>query len=245
MITLWLRGLLRRRAGRLLAAAAGIAVAVALLASLGAFLASSQATMTARAVRGVGVDWQVQVQPGADPATVIDTVRATAGVAGQRHRSGFGTSSGLSATTGGSTQTTGAAVVLGLPDDYRALFPSELRTLAGADNGVLLAQQTAANLHVAPGDIITVGRTGLPPADRHRRRGRRPARRPTRCSRPSAPRRRPADRTTGQRAAAAHRPVAAAVRPARRGPPRPGQHPDPRPARPPPARRPRRGLHRR
>ena len=54
MITLWLRGLLRRRPGRLLAAAAGIAVAVALLASLGAFLAHSQATMTDRAVRGVG-----------------------------------------------------------------------------------------------------------------------------------------------------------------------------------------------
>ena len=62
---IWVGGLLRRRPGRLLGTAAGIAVAVALLASLGAFLAHSQATMTDRAIRGVGVDWQVQVQPGA------------------------------------------------------------------------------------------------------------------------------------------------------------------------------------
>ena len=77
MITLWMRGLLRRRPGRLIAAAAGIAVAVALLASLGAFLAHSQATMTDRAVRGVGIDWQVQVQPGTDPTTITDTVHGT------------------------------------------------------------------------------------------------------------------------------------------------------------------------
>jgi putative ABC transport system permease protein len=71
--------------------------------------------------------------------------------------------SGLAATTAGSTQTTGAGVVLGLPADYRTAFPGELRTLVGADSGVLLAQQTAANLHAAPGDTISIGRAGLPP----------------------------------------------------------------------------------
>ena len=55
-------------------------------------------------------------------------------------------------------------MVLGLPAAYRAVFPGEIRTLAGADSGVLLAQQTAANLHAAPGDTITIGRAGLPPA---------------------------------------------------------------------------------
>jgi putative ABC transport system permease protein len=172
MIILWMRGMLLRRPGRLLGAAAGIAVAVALLASLGAFLAHSQATMTDRAVRGVGIDWQVQVQPGTEPTTIADTVHGTGGVTGST-TVGFGTSSSLSATTmstttqstatGGSTQTTGPAVVLGIPDDYRTLFPTELRTLAGADTGVLLAQQTAANLHAVPGDAITIGRTGLTP----------------------------------------------------------------------------------
>jgi len=70
VIGTWLGGLLRRRPARLGAAAVGVAVAVALLASLGSFLAHSKATMTDRAVRGVAVDWQVQVTPGTDPATI-------------------------------------------------------------------------------------------------------------------------------------------------------------------------------
>ncbi len=157
----WLSGLLRRRPGRLLGAAAGIAVAVALLASLGAFLAHSQATMTDRAVRGVGIDWQIQVQPGADPAAVAAAVRGTPGIT-QSATVAVAASTGLTATTGGTTQTTGAATVLGVPADYRSLFPTQIRTLAGADTGVLLAQQTAANLHAAPGDTISLGRVGLP-----------------------------------------------------------------------------------
>ncbi|MDQ1751748.1 MAG: putative transport system permease protein, partial [Pseudonocardiales bacterium] len=158
----WLAGLLTRQPLRLLSSAVGIAVAVALLASLGSFLAQSKASMTDRAVRSVAVDWQVQVHSGADPATVLTalgaakSVRATAVV-------DFAATSGMTATTGGSRQSTGAGVVLGLPDSYRSLFPGELRTLAGADAGVLLAQQTASNLHAAPGDKIVLGRAGLAP----------------------------------------------------------------------------------
>lgn len=158
----WLRGLAARRRGRLAAAACGVAIAVALLASIGSFLSASKATMTARAAADVAVDWQVQAQPGADPATVLDTVTDTAGVTAAAPV-GFATTSGLEATTGGSTQSTGPGVVLGLPDGYRGTFPGELRDLAGAGTGVLLAQQTAANLHAAPGDTVTVGRAGLPP----------------------------------------------------------------------------------
>ncbi len=157
-----MRGLVRRRPGRLLAAAAGIAVAVALLASLGAFLAHSQATMTDRAVRGVGIDWQIQVEPGTDPSPILNIVHDTTGVSGSA-AVGFAASTGLSATTGATTQTTGPAVILGLPEDYRILFPTEVRTLVGADTGVLLAQQTAANLHAAPGDAIAIAIAGLPP----------------------------------------------------------------------------------
>jgi putative ABC transport system permease protein len=159
VIGIWSGGLLRRRGGRLGVAAAGVAIAVALLACLGAFLASSQASMTARAVRNVSVDWQVQVQPNADPAAVLATVRAAAGTV-QALPVGFGRANGLTATTATSTQTTGAAVVLGLPHGYRTAFPDELRTLSGADQGVLLAQQTAANLGVAVGDTVTVNLLG-------------------------------------------------------------------------------------
>jgi putative ABC transport system permease protein len=163
VIGLWLAGLLRRRPARLVAAAAGVAIAVSMIATLAIFLAQSNATMTARAVRTVSVDWQVQVQPQANPADVghlVDTdpgVRAAAPV-------GYAHASGLRAVTGASTQTTGPAVVLGVTDNYQSLFPGEIRPLVGASTGVLLAQQTAANLHAAPGDTITVGRDGLAPA---------------------------------------------------------------------------------
>ena len=160
MIGLWLGGLVRRRGGRLLATAAGVSLSVALIAALGAFLTASQASMTTRAVSSVAVDWQVEVQPGGDPAAVLDTVRKTPGVA-SAEAVAFGRSTAFESTLGGSTQTTGPGVVLGLPPNYRAAFPGEIRQLTGQTDGVLLAQQTAANLHAAPGDTISIGRPGL------------------------------------------------------------------------------------
>ncbi|MEY2464200.1 MAG: putative transport system permease protein, partial [Acidimicrobiaceae bacterium] len=160
---MWVRGAVGRRRGRALAQAAGIAVTVALLASLGSFLAASKRTMTARAAEHVAVDWQVQLQPGADQSVVLDAVGHQAGVAAALPV-GFASTSALSAVTGTSKQTTGAGVVMGIPDGYESTFPDAIRTLLGADNGVLLAQQTAANLHAKPGDTIAIGRTGLPAA---------------------------------------------------------------------------------
>ena len=162
MTLTWLNGLVTRRAGRLAAAAAGVAVAVALLASLGAFLTASKSSMTQRAAASVVIDWQVEVQPGTSSATVLAATKAAPGVTRALPVS-FGQTPGLSATTGGSTQTTGAGVVLGLPAGYTAAFPGEIRPLTGSSQGVLLAQQTAANLHVRPGDTVNVARPGLPP----------------------------------------------------------------------------------
>src|SRR5471032_3062587 len=162
MTFLWWRGMLARRSGRLASAAAGVAVAVALLASLGSFLASSKATMTARAARSVAVDWQVKVQPGEDVARVLAATRRAAGVR-DALPVGFGQTSGLEATTSGTTQTTGPGRVLGIPQGYRQAFPGVMRTLNGQGTGVVLAQQTAANLHAGPGDTVLIGRTGLPP----------------------------------------------------------------------------------
>ncbi|MET9014960.1 FtsX-like permease family protein [Streptomyces olivaceoviridis] len=155
MITAWAGGLARHRIGRLLAAVAGIALAVALVAALGSFLTASKATMTQRAVRSVAVDWQVEVQPGADPNAVRSLVQAAGGTRAALPV-GFARTTGFTATVGGSTQTTGPGVALGLPADYRSQFPDELRTLSGSGTGVLLAQQTASNLHAAPGDTIGV-----------------------------------------------------------------------------------------
>jgi len=159
MTITWLAGLLRRRTGRLAATAVGISMAVALIAALGSFLTASRATMTARAVRSVAVDWQVQVQPGADPAAVQDTVARTAGVTAAEPVS-MAQATGFTATAGGATQSTGPGLVLGLSPTYRQTFPGQIRQLAGSPTGVLLAQQTAANLHVRPGDKVSIALGG-------------------------------------------------------------------------------------
>ena len=170
----WIAGLVRRRLGRLAAVAVGIALAVGLLASIGSFVSHSKATMTKRSAATVAVDWQVEVQPGGDANAVARTIAQQPGVRSALPV-GFAETSGLSATAGGTTQTTGTGVVLGIPAGYRAAFPDAIRDLVGAPTGVLVAQQTAANLHVAPGDTITIGRAGPETDDRSRRRCRRPS----------------------------------------------------------------------
>src|SRR3954470_3377254 len=120
--------------------------------------------MTARAVASVSVDWQVEVQPHAQPSTVVDTVQSAPSVKAALPV-GFANSTGFVAQTSGSTQTTGPGIVLGIPPSYRAQFPGAIRTLVGADSGVLVPQQAAANLHVAPGDTVQIGRAGLAPVD--------------------------------------------------------------------------------
>jgi putative ABC transport system permease protein len=164
MVTLtWLRGLLAHRRGRILSTALGVAVGVALLASIGTFLSASTSKMTARASAGVAVDWQVQAAKGADPATLLKQVRSFSGVTAAQPV-GIADTTGLKATTGASTQQTGPGKVVALSPGYAATFPGALRTLSGSGSGVLLAQQTAANLHAKPGDTISIGRAGLSPA---------------------------------------------------------------------------------
>ncbi|MBW8794269.1 MAG: ABC transporter permease [Streptomyces sp.] len=155
MIAAWARGLARHRTGRLLAALTGIALAVALVAALGSFLTASKATMTQRAVRSVAVDWQVQVQSGAAPNSVLSLVGRAPGTRAALPV-GFAHTDGFTARVQGSTQTTGPGMALGLPDGYRTRFPDAIRTLSGSATGVLLAQQTASNLHAAPGDTIGI-----------------------------------------------------------------------------------------
>src|SRR6202165_2940498 len=162
LIGLWLRGLVRRRGGRLIGMAGGIAIAVAMVASIGSFLTASQATMTTRTVANVPVDWQVEAQPGASVAGVLSTVRSQPGVAVTESVL-FGRTTGLSATTGGSTQATGAGVIVGITSTYATSFPAEIRPLVGSRSGVLIAQQTASNLRVKPGDSVVIGRAGMAP----------------------------------------------------------------------------------
>ncbi len=158
---LWLSGTVRHRFARLAGVMLGVALAVALLASIGAFIVSSAATMTQRAIADVPVDWQIQLTPGADVQAVTAAVGAATPYT-DLQAVGYATVAGLSANSGGTTQVTGAGKALGISDQYAALFPSELRLLTGSLGGVLVAQQTAANLHVRLGDTVMVERVGLP-----------------------------------------------------------------------------------
>src|SRR5689334_21768174 len=127
---LWVTGLLRRRGGRVAAAALGVAVAVALVATLAGFFVATQAAMTRQAIADVAVDWQVLLAPGADPEAVIAELRKSPGVS-RMAQVGYADTLGIEATTGGTVQTTGPGKVLGLDPKYRVAFPGEICDLVG------------------------------------------------------------------------------------------------------------------
>jgi putative ABC transport system permease protein len=158
---IWTEGLLRRRGGRLAGTILGIAVAVALVATLAGFFAATRASMTRQAIADVAADWQVQLAPGSDPRAAIDELGRKPGYTNLA-QVGYADTPGFEAATGSTVQTTGPGKVLGLDPNYRAAFPAEIRDLIG-QGSVLLAQQTAANLHAGPGSAITVKRPGLDP----------------------------------------------------------------------------------
>ena len=162
MITLWMKGVVAHRWRPLLLAAAGLAIATAMVGVIGVFGISSGETMTRRALATVPVDWQVALAPGADADAVTQKLLAATPAKAARTM-GYADVPGLEATTGGTSQTTGAGQVLGLPADYATLFPGQIRLLQGSPEGVLIAQQAAANLHVSVGDTVSIMRTGLDP----------------------------------------------------------------------------------
>lgn len=148
---------MRRSPLVLLGTALSVAVAVAFVAGLASFVVSTRADLTLRAAAHVPVDWQVQLTAAADPAAVDSALRAVPDVRARAKVDSARVQS-LSAIGPSGTRTTGQARVLALPADYATAFPGEVRDLVGAQTGVLLAQQTAANLAVAPGDTFRVAR---------------------------------------------------------------------------------------
>ncbi len=165
-IGIWLSGLVRRRYGRMLPAVLGVSLTIALLSILGIFINASAATMTRRALGDVPIDWQIELTRGANMDSVVQqlnetvTMRAMDSV-GYADVSGFTAKSGGN-TLGSTTQTTGEGKVLGITPTYWKEFPGLLRPMLGAAEGILVAQQTAANLHVSIGDTLTIIRMGLP-----------------------------------------------------------------------------------
>ncbi len=164
MLLLWTRGVLARRLERVAGAAAGVALAVGLLAAMTVFLVNASASMTARAVSSVPIDWQVQIISGADP-DAIGKALSQSSSAKAVHQVRYADIAGFQADTGGTTQTTGPGQVVAFDSGYFRDFPAEVRLLSGGSEGALVAQQTAANLHVGPGDTVEIMRIGLPPAE--------------------------------------------------------------------------------
>jgi len=151
----WLAGLCRRRPVELLGAALSVAVAVAFIAALGAFITDSRAGLTTRAAGRVPVDWQVQVTPQGAPATVAATLAKTADVRAVLPVQ-LAQVPALQSTSATGDRTTGVAYVVSLAPGYAQAAPAEIRYLLGARTGVLLQQQTAANLAAGPGSTVTV-----------------------------------------------------------------------------------------
>lgn len=164
MLLLWIRGVLTRRFLRVAGASAGIAVAVALLATLALFLSNAGASMTKRAASTVPIDWQVQMVPGTDVDAIRQRLSQTGGITAV-HVVRYADVASFQAQTGGTTQTTGPGQVIAFDGSYTTDFPAEVRLLSGSSQGVLVAQQTAANLHVVPDDMVKIARVGLPPAE--------------------------------------------------------------------------------
>jgi putative ABC transport system permease protein len=161
----WMAGLVRRQPTRLAGAMIGVGLALALLACLGSFVDSSVKTMTGRTISGLPIDWQILLNSGADEKVVRAAVHETDSEA-QMETIQYADVPGFVAKTGETVQTTGKAAVLGIDASYKKTFPTQIAPMTGADEGVLAAQQTAANLHVSIGDTVTIQRSGgLPPAD--------------------------------------------------------------------------------
>ncbi|WP_413988560.1 ABC transporter permease [Labrys okinawensis] len=151
----WLSGLARTRPWRMAGTVCGVAITIALLALLLAFLRNSEAAMTARSIAAVPVDWQIELAP----AVQMETAQAALGdaVSVRRHENvGYASVDGFEASTADTVQTTGAGQVLGLSQTYAETFPGQIRLLQGALGGALVTQQMASNLHVGVGDKVIV-----------------------------------------------------------------------------------------
>ncbi|MFY4777076.1 FtsX-like permease family protein [Metabacillus sp. RGM 3146] len=159
---LWLKGLIASLNGRLIGAVAGVSLTVALIASLGSFIVSSDAVMTEIAIKDVPVDWQILLNDNNNKDQVISAVKKATGYTALS-TVGFADVKGFEAKTGSTTQVTAAGQVVGIDSNYINLFPGQIRSLIGQTKGVLVDQQTAANLQVSAGDYVSIRRVGLDP----------------------------------------------------------------------------------
>ncbi|GAC1310232.1 MAG: hypothetical protein NVSMB19_24360 [Vulcanimicrobiaceae bacterium] len=154
LLVAWLRGVLVTRGLRLASVMVGTAAAAALLAALIGFSMAASRNATATVIARLAIDWIVET-PAGDASRARAAIRAATAVdALETIR--VARASALSVRNATGVQTTGKAVVAALPERFAAAFPGTLRVIAGDTRSVLLAQQTATNLHARPGDLLTL-----------------------------------------------------------------------------------------
>jgi len=163
LIGLWTKGLIRGRFGRTVGAMICVGCVVGLLLDLGLFIDQSSRTLTTRALASNTTDFQIELNTRTDP-------NAVASLVGQATRTqsvttvGYADIDAFEFRAEGTVQTTGAGKVVGLPANYFARRSNDIRVLSGDLTGAVLLQQTAANLHAAVGDVVTLRRPALPEA---------------------------------------------------------------------------------
>ena len=99
--------------------------------------------------------------PGPDLSAIRATIRKATNVSAIREVL-YPQTDGLETSASGTVQATGSGKVIAFDTGYLGDFPKEVRLLSGKLDGALVAQQTPANLHVAPGDTVSIKRPGMP-----------------------------------------------------------------------------------
>jgi len=161
MIRLWLRGKLTNRGGRLTGVIVGVALTVAVLASLGAFLATSSVSMTERAISMLPVDWQVQLTPATPITATIDELSRAIDYEAARSVA-YADVAGFETMTGGTIQTTGSGQVLALSRAMRKPFLARSGYWPERGTALPWRSRPPANLHAVAGDTVSIQRIGLP-----------------------------------------------------------------------------------
>jgi putative ABC transport system permease protein len=133
---------------------------VALLLDLGLFIDQSGREMTARALQSLTTDLQIERASGSNEATVTKAITDAAPKAVVASV-GYASIDAFEFSSRDSTQTTGAGKAVGVSAGYFEPRANDLRILSGDLSGAVLLQQTAANLHAQPGDVVTMKRSGF------------------------------------------------------------------------------------
>jgi putative ABC transport system permease protein len=163
-IFVWIKRILAGENKQILSVIIGISLTIAILSSMGIFLYSATSDMTKHAVSSIPVDYQVLLKSDVKVKDIKAAIEKKIGIS-KSSKVYYADAAGFVSQNKNTMHITGKGKVLGIDKRFIDKFHKEIRFLVGSKKGVLIAQQAAANLHVKPGDIITIKRINLPPVN--------------------------------------------------------------------------------